>query len=99
MNNKTEFVLVEAIEQHLIRYVVEVPVGKSEWALDTVTSNDAREFSQTHIGETIISHRVVTETDIMENLKMKYQYGVKPSFDVVYRQHITPISGTLNETE
>jgi hypothetical protein len=56
---KTEMVLVEAVSSFRMRYVVEVPVGKKEWALDTVTMNEAEEFSQEHIGEQIVSHRVI----------------------------------------
>tara|TARA_R110000868_G_scaffold348589_1_gene609703 strand:+ start:1756 stop:2199 length:444 start_codon:yes stop_codon:yes gene_type:complete len=56
----TEWVLVEAISQFRERYMVEVPIGKALWALDTVTMNEAKEFSQEHLGETIVSHRVVS---------------------------------------
>jgi hypothetical protein len=48
-----------------MRYMVEVPKGKSEWALDTVTMNEAHEFSQEHIGEQIISHRVMNEDEVI----------------------------------
>lgn len=49
-----------------MRYMVEVPKGKKEWALDTVTCDEAREFSQEHLGETIASHRVVSEAEALE---------------------------------
>ena len=55
-----EWVLVECISTFRERYMVQVPQGKTEWALDTVTMNQAKEFSQLHLGETIVSHRVVT---------------------------------------
>ena len=64
---ETEWVLVEAISQFRERYMVEVPKGKAEWALDTVTLNEAQEFSQEHLGEVIVSHRVVS---FEEALKM-----------------------------
>jgi len=57
---ETEWVLVETISQFRERYMVEVPKGKAEWALDTVTLNQAQEFSQEHLGEVIVSHRVVS---------------------------------------
>ena len=57
---ETEWVLVEAISQFRERYMVEVPKGKAAWALDTVTLNQAQEFSQEHLGEVIVSHRVVS---------------------------------------
>ncbi len=56
----TEWVLVECISTFRERYMVEVPIGKALWALDTVVMNEAKEFSQEHLGETIISHRVVS---------------------------------------
>lgn len=63
---ETEWVLVEAISTFRQRYMVEVPKGKAEWALDTVTMDEAREFSQLHLGETIVSHRVVSYDDAMK---------------------------------
>lgn len=63
---ETELVMVECISQFRERYLVEVPKGKTEWALDTVTCQEAKEFSQHHIGETIVSHRVVTKEEALE---------------------------------
>lgn len=65
---ETQLVLVEAISQFRERYVVEVPVGedKVEWALDTVTMDKAQEFSQKWLGETIISHRVVSTDEVIK---------------------------------
>ena len=69
MNNKeeTQWVLVECVSTFRNRYMVEVPVGtddydndKTLWALDTVTMQAAKEFSQEYLGEQIVSHRVVT---------------------------------------
>ena len=74
MKKKEELqgVLVETVSQFRQRYMVQVPVGtdqfgndKSDWALDTVTLEEAKEFSQKHLGETIISHRVVTEEEAL----------------------------------
>ena len=62
----TEWVLVECVSQFRTRYMVEAPRGKSEWALDTVVMNDAEEFSQEHLGETIVSHRTVSQTEALE---------------------------------
>lgn len=63
---KTEWVLVEAISTFRQRYAVEVPEGKAEWALDTVALEEAKEFSQKWIGETIVSHRVVTKDEALK---------------------------------
>jgi hypothetical protein len=69
---ETQWVLVEAISTFRERYMVEVPIGvdrygkdKADWALDTVTLCEAKEFSQEHLGETIVSHRVVTKEEAM----------------------------------
>jgi hypothetical protein len=52
--------------------MVEVPIGTDEqgkdktlWALDTVTMEEAKEFSQEHLGEQIVSHRVVTKKEAL----------------------------------
>ncbi len=60
---QTEWVLVDTISQYRMRYLVEVPAGKTEYALDTVSFEEAKEFSQEWLGETITSHRVVTEEE------------------------------------
>jgi hypothetical protein len=62
---KTEFVLVECIGTFRMRYMVEVPEGKKEWALDTVTCEEAKEFSQHFVGEQIISQRVLTKEEVI----------------------------------
>ena len=61
----TEWVLVEVIQQYRMRYCVEVPTGKDEWALDTVSMQEAKEFSQKDLGEVIVSHRVVSEEEAL----------------------------------
>lgn len=61
-----EWVLVETVSQFRMRYMVQVPKGKAEYALDTVTVEEAKEFSQEHLGETIVSHRVVSEAEALE---------------------------------
>ena len=70
---ETQWVLVETVSTFRERYMVEVPIGvdrygkdKADWALDTVTLEEAKEFSQEHLGETIVSHRVITKEDALE---------------------------------
>ena len=63
---ETELVLVECIQQYRMRYVVEVPVGRAGWALDTVSCDEAKEFSQLSLGETIVSHRVVSKEEVLK---------------------------------
>lgn len=53
------WVLVECVSQFRMRYMVEAPSDHPEYALDTVTMNEAKEFSQEHLGEVIVSHRVI----------------------------------------
>lgn len=60
---ETEWVLVDCVSTFRTRYMVEVPKGKTEYALDTVTMNDAKEFSQEHLGEQIVSYRTVTKEE------------------------------------
>ena len=60
-----ELVLVECISTFRMRYVVEVPSGKKEWAMDTVVCNEAEELSQEHLGEQIVSHRVISEDEYL----------------------------------
>lgn len=70
-----EWVLVECVSTFRQRYMVEVPAGKAEWALDTVTMNEAYEFSQEHIGEQIFSHRVLSEDEAIEFCDMDNDYA------------------------
>lgn len=62
---ETELVLVESVSTFRMRHVVEVPKGKAEWAMDTVVCQEAKEFSQQHIGDQIVSHRVMTKEEVL----------------------------------
>jgi len=62
---ETEWVLVECVSTFRERYMVEVPKGKTEWSMDTVTMNEAKEFSQEHLGEQIVSHRIVSKEEAL----------------------------------
>ena len=75
IEKNTEWVLVEAVSSFRTRYMVEVPKGKTDWALDTVTMQEAKEFSQEHIGEQIISHRVVSKEEAMKLCDKDNEYG------------------------
>jgi hypothetical protein len=65
-SEETEWVLVDCVSTFRQRYMVEVPKGKTLWALDTVTMEEAKEFSQEHIGEQIISHRTISKKEALE---------------------------------
>ena len=73
-DNEKEWVLVECVSQFRQRYMCQVPKGKAEWALDTVTMNEAKEFSQEHLGETIVSHRVIPFTEALELCNVDNEY-------------------------
>lgn len=75
MNENTELVLVETVSMFRMRYVVEVPKDKSWWALDTVTMNEAKEFSQKHLDETIVSHRVITKDEALSMCDTDNEYA------------------------
>ena len=72
---ETELVLVECVSTFRMRYMVEVPKGKAEWALDTVTMQEAKEFSQEFLGEQIVSHRVVSKEEALAISDVDNAYG------------------------
>lgn len=71
----TQLVLVEAVSVFRMRYMVEVPADHAEWALDVVTMNNAAEFSQKHLDETIVSHRVVSREEALELCRKDNDYA------------------------
>ena len=103
---ETQWVLVEAVSMFRERYMVEVPVGvdmygkdKTLWALDTVTMGEAKEFSQEHLGETIVSHRVVTKEDALAMCDEENGYAKKwndelkiQTFFTVMTEHIADLA-------
>ena len=60
------WVLVEAIQSYRMRYMVEAPSTNPEWAMDDVTMQTAKEFSQLALPEVITSHRVISEQEALE---------------------------------
>ena len=62
---KPVLVMVECVSLFRMRYLVEAPADHPEYALDTVAMNEAKEFSQLHISEDIVSHRIVTEEEAL----------------------------------
>ena len=82
MKTETQLVLVECVSTFRNRYMVEVPIGvddqgndKSLWALDTVTMNEAQEFSQEYLGEQIVSHRVVSKEEALAMCDVDNHYA------------------------
>ena len=72
----TVWVQVDCISQMRVRYMVEVPADHPEYALDTVTCEEAKEFSQEWLGETIVSHRVISESDALKLCDKDNDYAV-----------------------
>jgi len=85
----TEFVLVETVQTFRHRYVVEVPRGKSDWALDTVSMKEAKEFSQQHLGETIVSHRVIASDEVLRLCDQDNDYCKSWSEDKKFDSFVT----------
>jgi bifunctional DNA-binding transcriptional regulator/antitoxin component of YhaV-PrlF toxin-antitoxin module len=102
---ETEFVLVETVETFRHRYVIEVPVGKSDWALDTVTiaialknsenaeelalSEKAKEFSQKHLDETVVSHRVIDRDEVLQLCNEDNDYCQEWKDDLKFETFVT----------
>jgi hypothetical protein len=74
MANKTNWVLVEGISQYVTKYVVECPVDFPEYALDTVTAGEAKEFSQHYVGESILSYQVIDQEDALAQCDVDNEY-------------------------
>ena len=75
----SDYVVVTAISSHRMRYVMHkddlrnLNPGSNptddeliEWAQDTVTMIECEEFSQMHIGESIIDANTLTEDEMLE---------------------------------
>ena len=60
------WVLVETIQSYRMRYMVEAPASNPEYALDDVTMQTPKEFSQLALQEIITSHRVMSEEDALQ---------------------------------
>ena len=75
MSKKKKYVMVEAIQQYRMRYVVELDADSpDEYALDTVAVQEAIEFSQKDLGETIVSHRKISKNEFIKIFKEDHDY-------------------------
>ena len=71
----TKIVLVDTLVSYRMRYAVELAEDSPEsWALDTVTMEQAAEFSQACLGEQIVSHRVITEAEFLQQFDKDNSY-------------------------
>lgn len=69
------WVMVECVSTFRQRYCVEAPADHPEYALDDVTMETAKEFSQEWIGEQIISHRVISQEEALKQCDIDNSYG------------------------
>ena len=90
VEKKTVWVMVDCISMFRQRYCVEVPADHPEYALDTVVFEDAEEFSQLHLGEEIVSHRVVSEEEMLRMCDEDNDYGKSWSKEVKIKNFCTP---------
>ena len=70
----SKWVLVETVLSYRMRYMVEAPDDHPEYALDTVTMQEAKEFSQLYLGEHITSHRVVSTSEALVQCDLDNDY-------------------------
>jgi hypothetical protein len=67
-----EYVLVEAVRLQRIQYIEAVPVGKSEYALDSVALGECFEFSNKEIATNVVSHRTLTAEQAIALVKAEF---------------------------
>jgi len=105
-----KYVMVDTISQFRMRYVVEVPDdvenpsdGKysctpEAYASDTVVCEDAKEFSQKHLGETIVSTRELSlEEAIAQFRKDEPMIGEFWDDETIIKNNITEIGHSERE--
>ena len=75
---ENKYVVVTCVSTHRIRYCVSVddlqkmntdtPIDghEREWAMDSVTCEEIKEFSQEHIGESIVDSKMLNESQMLE---------------------------------
>jgi hypothetical protein len=68
------WVMVETVSMFRQRYCVQAPADNPEYALDDVTMETAKEFSQKHVGETIMSHRVIGQQEALDLCDIDNEY-------------------------
>ena len=74
-----KYVIVDAIISYRMRYTVAVPDSvpdkdAKEWAMDSVTCEEAKEFSQDWMGEYIASTRITNKEDVLKTFDEDNDY-------------------------
>ena len=99
----SKYVMVDTVSMFRMRYVVEVPDDVENctpevYASDTVVCEEAKEFTQYHIGENIVSTREVTlEEAIAQYRKDEPTIGEAWEDEIIIKNAITPIGWDENE--
>ena len=88
----TKIVLVDTLVSYRMRYAVELAEDSpEEWALDTVTGELCPEFSQECLGEQIVSHRVITEAEFLQQFDKDNSYLADWPADKKFDSALTPL--------
>jgi hypothetical protein len=96
----SKFVLVDTISQYRMRYIIEVPDNHNEneypcsaeqWAMDTVTAEEMKEFSQFWIGESIFSTREIAKEEIIPLCDKENSYCQSWDDEKKMEVFVTPI--------
>lgn len=93
---ETEFVLVETVSMFRIRYVIEVPKGEKNIALDIVAMDKPKEFSQKHLDEIIVSDRVLTREEVLKQCDEDNDYLETWSEDKKFENLVVTLDGVEN---
>jgi hypothetical protein len=77
-----KYYVVTAISQYRMKYVIpvddikdETGEVKPEWAADSVVMGEVEEFSQLHLGETVIDVHEVDEQTVLETFDKENEYA------------------------
>ena len=99
-----KYVMVDTISMFRMRYVVEVPddVGEEtctpeEYAKDSVTCGDVREFSQEYLDEVISSCREVTKEEAVAQWRQDNGSFSSWSDDLITKSAITEVGFDIDE--
>jgi len=96
----SKFVLVDTISQYRMRYIIEVPDDHNDreypctaeqWAADTVTSEEMKEFSQLWLGETIFSTREISKEEIVPLCDKENDYAQSWDDEKKLEVFVTPV--------
>jgi hypothetical protein len=81
--------MVEAICTYRMRYVVSCK--NAEHAMDTVTMEEAKEFSQLHLGEQIIGAREIGHDEMIDICDADNDYGSSWPVELKYKNFVTVV--------